>query len=319
MEQRLQKILAAAGYGSRRSSEELIEQGRVTVNGQVARLGQKADLERDTVAVDGQPVSVAVRKVYVAVHKPRGVLSDTEDERDRQTVRDLVSLPGHLFAIGRLDATSEGLIILTDDGDLTHRLTHPRYEHTKEYQVQVEGQPTEEVLEHWRQGVFLEGKRTVPAEVAVLRRERDQTWLRVVLREGRKRQIRRVAAMLGHPVTRLIRVAIGPVQLGELRPGEWRYLTDQELRVLGHATEAPTRLDARRPRRSGAGGAQRTRAQRTRAQGTRAQGTGAKPGGSRPGAGKGTRTEGTERGRTQRGGSGSSKRGAGSSRRGGSR
>lgn len=303
MEQRLQKILAAAGYGSRRSSEELIEQGRVTVNGQVARLGQKADLERDTVAVDGQPVSVTVRKVYVAVHKPRGVLSDTEDERDRQTVRDLVPLPGHLFAIGRLDATSEGLIILTDDGDLTHRLTHPRYEHTKEYQVQVEGQPSEAVLEQWRQGVFLEGKRTVPAEVAVLRRERDQTWLQVVLREGRKRQIRRVAAMLGHPVTRLIRVAIGPVQLGALQPGEWRYLTDQELRVLAQSTEAPTRLDARRPRRAGArpaggGGNKRTQRPHTRA----------------PGAGQANRGN-----RPPRGGSGSGKRGTGSGRRGGSR
>jgi pseudouridine synthase len=268
MEQRLQKILAAAGCGSRRACEKVIEAGRVTVNGRVAQLGQKADPARDAVALDGQPISVPRRKVYLAVHKPRGVLSTMKDERGRRTVRDLVELPGRLFAVGRLDATSEGLMILTDDGELTHRLTHPRFEHTKEYRVRVEGHPDEDVLQKWREGVFLEGRRTAPAAVTVINQERDQTWLRLILREGRKRQIRRVAAMLGHPANRLIRVAIGPIRLGDLETGEWRYLTDKELEALGSLTERSSRgLEARRPRRSkpggrrdaGAGAAQRQR------------------------------------------------------------
>ena len=272
MEQRLQKILAAAGYGSRRACEKLIEAGRVTVNGRVAHLGQKADPARDEVALDGQPVSVPQRKVYLAVHKPRGVLSTMKDERGRPTVRDLVELPGHLFAVGRLDAVSEGLMILTDDGELTYRLTHPRFEHTKEYRVRVEGHPDEDVLQKWREGVFLEGRRTTPAAVTIISQERDRTWLRLILREGRKRQIRRVAAMLGHPATRLIRIAIGPIRLGDLEAGHWRYLTDKELEALGALTEHLKHgLQARRPQRSKPGGgrdAERGAARRRPSQGS---------------------------------------------------
>jgi 23S rRNA pseudouridine2605 synthase len=233
MEERLQKILARAGHGSRRACEEFISQGRVLVNGQVAQLGQKADLDRDRITLDGRPVRVRKNHTYVILHKPRGVLSDEGDGSGRlPTVRDLVNLPQRLFPVGRLDLRSEGLILLTDDGELAHRLTHPRYEHAKEYQVYVEGRPDDQTLERWRRGVFLDGRRTVAAEVDVVRRERDHTWLRVVLREGRKRQIRRVATMLGHPVHKLVRVRIGPVRLGDLKPGEWRHLTNQELREL---------------------------------------------------------------------------------------
>jgi 23S rRNA pseudouridine2605 synthase len=231
MEERLQKILARAGFGSRRACEELIRQGRVTVNGQVAQLGQKADPDRDHIAVDGRQLHLHYRRTYIAFHKPRGVLSD-EGSGHRPTVGDLVPLPGRLFPVGRLDLRSEGLILLTNDGELANLLTHPRYEHTKEYHVYIEGYPDDETLRRWRQGTFLDGRRTAPAEVSVLRREGDGTWLRVVLREGRKRQIRRVAAMLGHPVHRLIRVRIGPVHLGTLKPGEWRHLTKRELRRL---------------------------------------------------------------------------------------
>ena len=233
MEERLQKILARAGFGSRRACEELIRQGRVAVDGRLAQIGQKAHPDRDRITVDGKLVRGEHRRTYVAVHKPRGILSDEGDGSGRlSTVRDLVELPGHLFPVGRLDLRSEGLILLTDDGALAHRLTHPRFEHPKEYHVYVEGHPADETLKRWREGVFLDGRRTAPATVSVLRRERGDTWLRVVLREGRKRQIRRTGAMLGHPVHRLIRVRIGPVGLGDLRPGKWRYLTKRELERL---------------------------------------------------------------------------------------
>jgi 23S rRNA pseudouridine2605 synthase len=241
MEDRLQKILARAGFGSRRACEDLIRQGRVTVNGQLAQLGQKADLSRDRIAVDGKPVRPDGHRTYIALHKPRGILSDEGDGSGRRTARDLVPLPGHLFPVGRLDLRSEGLILLTDDGELAHVLTHPRYEHAKEYHVYVEGQPDDETLKRWRSGVFLDGRRTAPASVAILRRERDHTWLRVVLREGRKRQIRRVAAMLGHSVRRLIRVRIGPVRLGDLKPGTWRHLTEQEVEQLRALKRQKTR------------------------------------------------------------------------------
>jgi pseudouridine synthase len=232
MEERLQKVMARAGIGSRRACEEIIRQGRVNVDGKIATLGQKADPSRQRIVVDGQPLTASERPVYIALNKPRGVLAVSKDDRGRRTVRDLVPLSEHLFPVGRLDATSEGLILLTNDGDLTNRLTHPRHEHAKEYHVSVAGHPSERTLVKWRQGVFLDGKRTKPAKISIIRDERDNTWLRLVLREGRKRQIRRVAAMLGHPVQRLIRVRIGSLRLGELKPGEWRHLTKQELRAL---------------------------------------------------------------------------------------
>jgi pseudouridine synthase len=246
MDERLQKTLARAGFGSRRACEELIRQGRVRVGGQVAQLGQKADPERDVITVDGNPVRPPRAHTYLAVNKPRGVLSVTADDRGRRTVRDLVPLPGHLFSVGRLDLWSEGLVLLTDDGELANRLAHPRYEHPKEYAVSVQGHPSSETLDHWRQGIVLDERRTAPAKVSVLSRERDSTLLRVVLREGRKRQIRRVAKLLGHPVRRLIRVRIGPVHLGDLPPGRWRRLTAAEVDALRSDLRARRRRPARR-------------------------------------------------------------------------
>jgi 23S rRNA pseudouridine2605 synthase len=237
MEDRLQKILARAGFGSRRACEELIRQGRVAVNEQVAHIGQKADPDRDTITLDGKRVQDKHTHTYAALHKPRGVLSDEGDGTGRvPTARELVDLPGRLYPAGRLDLRSEGLLLLTDDGKLTHRLTHPRYEHEKEYRVYVEGHPDEETLQQWRSGVFLDGSMTAPADVSAERREKGRTWLRVVLREGRKRQIRRVGAMLGHPVHELIRIRIGPVHLGDLEPGQWRHLTEQEVEALQKLT-----------------------------------------------------------------------------------
>jgi pseudouridine synthase len=234
MEERLQKILARAGLGSRRACEELIRQGRVTVNGQVAQLGQKADPERERITVDGKPIRLKRHHTYIALHKPAGVISTTHDPQGRPTVVDLAPHPPNtrLWPVGRLDLDSEGLILLTNDGELAHRLTHPRYEHTKEYKVCVAGHPDGVTLKRWREGVLLDGRRTAPAQVELLPRKGNRTWLRVVLREGRKREIRRVAALLGYPVHRLIRVRIGPVRLRDLKPGEWRYLTRQELEQI---------------------------------------------------------------------------------------
>ena len=231
--QRLQKILAAAGCGSRRACEDLVREGRVEVNGEPAHIGQKADPRRDRITLDGQVLKPRRRLVHVALNKPRGVLSDEgARQSDRPKARDLVPLPGRLFPVGRLDLWSEGLLLLTNDGELALWLTHPRYEHEKEYHVRVTGHPTTDSLKRWRRGVFLDGRQAKPARVSVLRTERDHTWLRIVLREGRKRQIRRVAAMLGHRVSRLRRVGLGPVRLGELKSGEWRHLEQDELDAL---------------------------------------------------------------------------------------
>jgi len=237
---RLQKILAAAGYGSRRSCEGIIEQGRVRVNGQQAKLGDSANPANDTITVDGKRIRVEHTHTYVLVYKPKGVIGTAWDDRDRKTVRDLVPLEGHLVPAGRLDADSEGLMLLTDDGDLTHRLTHPRYEHEKEYEVFLVGRPDEASLDRWRRGIELpdfdehtrDGGRTLPARVEVVEARQAGTWLRVTLREGRKRQIRRVASLLGYPVRQLIRIRIGRVHLGELQPGQWRHITPQELQDL---------------------------------------------------------------------------------------
>lgn len=235
--ERLQKLMARAGFGSRRANEKIIRQGRVRVNGQVATLGDKADPEADRITVDGEQLAFE-KRLYIMLNKPRGVLSSTEDELEegRTTVTDLVPIDTHIYPVGRLDKPSEGLILLTNDGKLAHRLTHPRFEHEKVYEVTVEGRPKVAVLELWRQGVLLDDEMTAPARVEVLEAREESTDLRVTLREGRKRQIRRVAAMLGHPVQRLLRTHIGPLALGNLAPGEWRHLTEEEVKSLKKAT-----------------------------------------------------------------------------------
>ncbi len=237
MAERLQKLMAQAGLGSRRHNEALIRAGRVRVNGRVAKLGDQADPQRDRVEVDGKPLRFDPL-VYIMLNKPKGVLSSTEDELEqgRQTVRDLVDVPGHLYPVGRLDRQSEGLILLTNDGKLAHRLTHPRFGHEKVYNVVVEGHPSAAVLQQWSAGVELDGKPTIPADIQLIERMKDSTRLRIVMREGRKRQIRRVAALLGHPVRHLLRQQIGPLKLGKLRPGQWRKLTPREVQALKRET-----------------------------------------------------------------------------------
>lgn len=235
MPERLQKILAQAGYGSRRACELIISAGRVRVNGQVARLGEKADAAADQITVDGRPLRKPENLVYVALHKPRNVLSTVERERgdERRTVRDLVDLPEHIHPVGRLDFESEGLVLMTNDGDLTNTLTHPRYGHQKEYRVLLARRPDDEQLKIWRRGVVLEDDyKTAPADVRFESTSGRGAWIRVIMGEGRKRQIREIGASLGLPVVRIVRVRIGTLRLGGLQPRQWRHLTPQEVAAL---------------------------------------------------------------------------------------
>ena len=230
---RLQKVLAAAGVASRREAERLIQSGRVEVNGTVVTaLGTRVDPARDRVRVDGEAVGRAETAVHILLFKPKGVLSSVHDPRGRTTVLDLVrGVRQRVYPVGRLDWDSEGLILLTNDGDLAFRLTHPKNHVPKTYRVKVRGLVGREVLEQVRHGLDLEGRRTLPAPV---RRVSSQThtWLEVVLDEGRKNQIRRVFERLGHPVLKLRRTAIGSLTDRDLKPGEYRMLTAGEVARL---------------------------------------------------------------------------------------
>ncbi len=249
-EERLQKVLAHAGVASRRRAEEMILDGRVTVNGQVVEeLGTKVDPVRDTILVDGRPLGRPEPPAYFLLHKPRGVLSSARDAYGRPTVVDLVKHRARLYPVGRLDLDSEGLILLTNDGALAFRLAHPRYEHEKEYRVLVSELPSEEALERLRHGVGLEGGWTRPAQVEIERLADGGTWLRIVLREGRKRQIRRMVEAVGCSVRRLIRVRIGPLHLGDLKPGAYRPLSAGELRAVRRIRHEERPLPRRRGRR----------------------------------------------------------------------
>ena len=235
MPERLQKILAQAGYGSRRACEDFISAGRVRVNGQIATLGQKADPATDKITVDGKPIAAAESLTYVALYKPRNVLSTVERERgdDRQTVRDLVDAPGHLYPVGRLDFESEGLVLMTNDGELTNQLTHPRFGHQKEYKVLLAKRPDQDQLEAWKRGVVLEdGYKTAPADIRFESAQGKGAWVRVIMGEGRKRQIREICKQLGLPIVRILRIRIGALKLGNLKPRQWRYLTMQEVDEL---------------------------------------------------------------------------------------
>lgn len=233
MEERLQKVLARAGYGSRRDCEILISDGRVTVNGFVASLGSKADPTRDKIILDGRLVNAAEELVYVMIYKPRNIISTVSAPDLRPAVRDLIPVPGTLYPVGRLDVDSEGLLLLTNDGELTNRLTHPRYEHEKEYRVLVARHPDSEQLGAWRRGVVLEdGFLTQPADAYVVRKEGKGAWLSVTLKEGHKRQIRETGKVTGLPVVRIVRIRMGSLRLGNLKPRQWRYLTAEEVTGL---------------------------------------------------------------------------------------
>jgi 23S rRNA pseudouridine2605 synthase len=220
MDERLQKVLAKAGYGSRRSCEDLIEHLRVTVNGVSAHLGQKADPVHDKIRVDGHPIPEIPKEfVYMAVHKPKGVLSDDDPKDTRPGVLSLVPAVGHFFVVGRLDLNSEGLVLITNDGDMAFHLTHPRFGHEKEYRVLVGTRPDSEQLGIWRRGVVMEdGYKTMPAQVEVDSIAGNDAWLTIVMKEGKKRQIREIGKRIGLPVLRIIRTRIECIHLGNLKP-----------------------------------------------------------------------------------------------------
>jgi pseudouridine synthase len=237
--ERLSKLIAAAGVTSRRKASELIRSGRVTVDGQlVLEPGTEVDPSSATIEVDGTPLE-AQSKHYVILNKPRGPLSAVRDDRGRRTVLDLLpEIDARLYPAGRLDANTEGVLLLTNDGDLTYRLTHPRYEIEKVYEAEVKGRPSRAALGEVERGMILEEGPTGPAKVRLLRAEAGTALLEVTVHAGRKRMVRRMLAAVGHPVLALRRTRIGPLALGSLGPGEWRHLTDEEVTALKAATEA---------------------------------------------------------------------------------
>jgi pseudouridine synthase len=233
--ERLQKILSRAGIASRRAAEQLILQGRVAVNGIVAtELGSKADPHADDIRVDGRRVKIAERHRYILLNKPRGYVTTRSDPQRRPTIMDLVAVREYIYPVGRLDFDSEGLLLLTNDGDLAARLTHPRHGVARVYEARVLGTPDDRDLQRLSRGIMIDGRRTAPAEIKLLpaRRPTKEAVLQLTVHEGRNRQVRRMCEAVGHPVTQLRRVAIGPVRDARLKPGEWRELTADEVRRL---------------------------------------------------------------------------------------
>lgn len=230
--ERLQKILSQAGVASRRASEQLMLEGRVTVNGTTVReLGTKADPAADDIRVDGRRVKLPERHRYVLLNKPRGYVTTRSDPQKRPTVVDLVAIREYIYPVGRLDFDSEGLLILTNDGDLAARLTHPRHGVHRVYEARVLGIPDTHDLQRLSRGIVIEGRRTEPAQVELLpgKRNDEHATLRITLQEGRNRQVRNMCEAIGHPVDRLKRVAIGPIRDNRLKPGQWRELTRDEV------------------------------------------------------------------------------------------
>lgn len=234
--ERLQKLLSQAGVASRRASEQLMLDGRVTVNGVTIReLGTKADAARDDIRVDGRRIKVVERHRYLLLNKPRGYVTTRSDPQRRPTVIDLLGgVREYVYPVGRLDFDSEGLLLLTNDGDLAARLTHPRHGVARVYDVQVLGEPDRRDVDRLAKGVTLEGRRTAPAEVKAV----GPSHLVITIHEGRNRQVRKMCEAIGHPVAALRRIAIGPIRDARLKPGQWRDLTDDEVRKLQRAAAA---------------------------------------------------------------------------------
>tara|TARA_Y100001968_G_scaffold221958_1_gene204796 strand:+ start:950 stop:1663 length:714 start_codon:yes stop_codon:yes gene_type:complete len=227
---RLQKIISASGILSRRKADLLIKQGRVTLNGRQALLGEKADPESDLILVDGKDLPKKLNNKVFLLNKPNGVISTCQDNHGRKTILSLIppNLRRGIHPVGRLDSDSRGAILLTNNGELTLRLTHPKYSHTKTYLVWVSGQPSKSILNKWRKGILLDGKMTMPATIELMGIINHNTLLKVILREGRNRQIRRIANVLGHPVQDLQRIAISNIKLNKLQEGKWRELKTNE-------------------------------------------------------------------------------------------
>jgi 23S rRNA pseudouridine2605 synthase len=233
MEQRLQKIIAEMGIASRRKAEELIAEGRVKVNGQVAVIGMKADLMRDHIKVDGKLLVTPEKKVYFIFNKPRGVVTSLSDPEGRPTVNDFLrGIKERVFPVGRLDYDSEGMLILTNDGDFAHAILHPSKKIPKTYLVKVKGVLQEEELEKLRRGIRLDRSVTAPAKVKRLRKTEQNSWIEMTIYEGKKRQIRRMLERVGHSVMRLMRIRVGGLEMGDLKPGMLRRITTEELNTI---------------------------------------------------------------------------------------
>lgn len=236
---RLQKFLAESGVASRRKAEEMIRNGRVKVNGViVAEMGVKVS-QSDAVEVDGKRVEPETRKVYIMLHKPVGFVTTVTDQFERKTVLDLVrDIRERVYPAGRLDYDTSGLLILTNDGDFAYRLTHPKHEVEKVYIAELRGMPDEEDMAKFRHGLKIEDYITAPADITIIKKNKETSIARILIHEGRNRQVRKMCEAIGHPVISLKRTAIGRVKLGELPSGQWRYLTDEEIRWLGKIGEA---------------------------------------------------------------------------------
>ena len=233
--ERLQKVLARVGIGSRRVCEDLIAEGRVTVDGEVAVLGRRVDVETALIELDGAPIGVRPDLVHYLLNKPAGVVTTADDPQGRPTVVGLVPAEPRVFPVGRLDVDTEGLLLLTNDGELAHRLTHPSFGVEKEYVAELEGSPSRAALRRLREGVELDDGTTAPARAALL----EPSVVRLTVHEGRNRQVRRMCDAVGHPVVRLIRTRIGPLADRSLAPGAWRELTGDEVRSLQRAVAGP--------------------------------------------------------------------------------
>lgn len=247
--ERLQKVLARIGLGSRRICEDLIAAERVTVNGRVAILGARVDADADEIAVDGSVISTKVDGVTYLLNKPTGVVTTAKDTHERPTVVELVPDDPRVFPVGRLDLDTEGLLLLTNDGTLAHRLTHPSFGVEKEYLAHVRGQPSRGALRSLREGVELEDGMTSPARVAVV----SPGVIRLVIHEGRNRQVRRMCEAVGHEVLRLVRTRIGPLSDIKLAPGQWRPVTNDELLDLQRAVQDHGPADSESPTEGSAG------------------------------------------------------------------
>jgi 23S rRNA pseudouridine2605 synthase len=244
--ERLQKIIAHAGFASRREAESMIREGRVTVNGRVVtELGTKADADRDHIKVDGKLITRAETHRYILLYKPKEVTSTVNDPEGRKTVIDLVKgVRERIYPVGRLDYQSEGLLLLTNDGDLAYKVSHPKHGSVKTYHVKVRGVPEERIVGKLERGITIEGRRTVPCEIERMKttgrgEEEGNSWFEVRLREGRNQQIRKMFKAVGHPVSKLRRVAIGPIADPKMGPGDWRELTRTEVKMLATMQEMP--------------------------------------------------------------------------------
>tara|TARA_B100000579_G_scaffold140405_1_gene114087 strand:- start:123 stop:836 length:714 start_codon:yes stop_codon:yes gene_type:complete len=227
---RLQKIISESGLSSRRKADLLIKQGRVSLNGRQAILGEKADPISDRILVDGKDLPKKLGNKVFLLNKPYGYISSCQDNHGRKTILNLIpsQLRYGMHPVGRLDFESRGAILLTNIGQLTLRLTHPKYSHSKTYLVWVNGQPTRSILDNWRRGILLDGKMTMPAKIETLNKINSKTLLKVILKEGRNRQIRRIANLIGHPVQDLQRISIANINLNGLQEGKWRELQTNE-------------------------------------------------------------------------------------------